>query len=487
MSYQRANPDGIEINDRDGQQIIKYYYRDSSCRPIPFATHSKTNELIVGEIGEGHSDLRYEYEDSLEDEGRIWNDTFITIWGATHYDEMRKDRMINLYKYYYNKFKNELNYDIGNLIILAEDLHSDDILAVRVSDFLRGKKPIPYLDFVEEENSVNIKPTGYEKFADPNDPDDCDFRRRQKADAWYGRIVAEDTSSKNSSYATPDCVWLIDDNGNEIACMHYYESNAYPFLWYEGNFIIGENGWTHKDLIDNYLKKEKSNDDEYGTNYTLSSRSWDPEREDGNGRVYKTSQFNYIVSWDYRTDNSDTRDYYKCVYQEFYKKGIDINDYVILFQEGANDPVYAERVKNYIRGHSPMELQEFLDFEDGNFAPRKSKYDNFSSPQDPNDDEHMRMQRYREWNGYGREVAESIKKNKNKNSMTINESQLKKMIAKSIKKAINEMDADRRSQLLRSFYSDAERRRMPKEKYPFKDNGKKSKYETEPVKQDKKK
>jgi hypothetical protein len=58
------------------------------------------------------------------------------------------------------------------------------------------------------------------------------------------------------------------------------------------------------------------------------------------------------------------------------------------------------------------------------------------------------------------------------------------MIAKSIKESINEMDADMRSQLLNSFYSDAERRRMPKQKYPFKE---KPKYGAEPVKQDKKK
>lgn len=190
-----ATPDTIKIHDAEGKVILWYHYRDSKCRPVPYAYlcgRQGDERLVFGDVGQGHSDLEKELvgEDwlkySLEDRGRIWNNAYITFWyfgGLRNLDELR-----GIYERVCKDAKNEYGMDLSNYIVIIQSREDDhcSAMAVRMSDFLNGAQPVKYLEFIGKSAPSD---SSYEKFANPNDPNDDDYKRRQRMNAWYGRVA----------------------------------------------------------------------------------------------------------------------------------------------------------------------------------------------------------------------------------------------------------------------------------------------------------
>lgn len=482
-----ATPDNIVIYSRDGKDLL-YRLNFSTSQAFPFLWYD--GEFLVGDYRNTHHDTIVDYiynkgeyssqykddngsyiapnynDDKIEGAGRIFQTheyNFIMFW------EYRIDSIEarDIYKKLDNVLYENFDLNIDDYVALFDDPKNNRrILGIRVKDYIRGRNLMEIHDFFDfEEGNFNRAKSKYDNFSSSQDPNDDEHMRIQRYREWngYGREVAE--SIKKEDIATPDSIDITQSNGKRIS-RSYTAKTCYPFGIRGNKLYVGDYGKTHYE-IKNGLERD---------DYQIA------------GRIFIGNSYAFLTLWNHTQDTQKTRNDVKKVYQLFLiNKGLNIGDYTFLLYYAGT--VHAAKVKDYIRGYELRPYDEYEEFENNpaNFA-EKTKYEPFSNPRDPDDDEFRRIQRYRLWHGLGGlEVAENIKKNKNRKNMTISESQLKKMIAKSIKEAINEMDADMRSQLLRSFYSDVESRRMPKEKYPFKDNGKKSKYETEPVKQDKKK
>ena len=194
----QANPDTVFILDREGNPLMFYKYRDRNCLARPFGVSNK-GKFVIGDYGEGHFTLSKRMLDTQNGEyfkvkGRLWQNMFISDWNSyIAADDGSRRHFAELMDYFNNS-----NYgiDISKYVALFESRSTHQILAQYVADFVNGAEAVEVNDFLEKNGFLQRKNTDspYQRFEDPTDPDDCDFKRRERMNAWYGREVAENVT-----------------------------------------------------------------------------------------------------------------------------------------------------------------------------------------------------------------------------------------------------------------------------------------------------
>lgn len=435
--FQTATPDSVKILGSNGQTLIDYQYRDKSCSPVPFAV-DYDGTLYVGEIGEGHGDLWERMSEkfgnliSFKEKGRIWDNRFITVWFYSSIEignngSIAKDRQF--YKSLAEKFKQQANMDISDYILLLEVRNNrvtEYIGAIRLADYIAGKNPIPYEQFIEKGTKIDLS----EPFKPTDGTPDMPRTRLDRERLWkYGWVaegkelrksirnviqkhINEETSSSGSGYrrtshCSPDDISIVDDEGNEVLYCRYddYDCSPFPFIATSfGKLFTGRVGETHNDVKSRISK---------------AYPKWRESEDDIEGRIF----FNkYITLWDWNDlDSPELINNFKQIYSLYKIRGKDIGNLIALFER--NDVVYAITVRDYIAGKKPLPYFDFL-------AKQNNKDDYYSQfkPSDGSDDnEGERLRRKAIWNGYDRNVAESKKVKK------LLESKIKELIEQAMK------------------------------------------------------
>ena len=142
MAYSTANPDHLRIYDPETEQpILKCMWFDKAYNPIPYAFRSEDDKLLVGTVGMGHGMLAEtnnltDYD--IRTRGRFWCSKYITNWDA-RYDNPKSREV---YRKIYDAFRQQLNTNIGNYIVLVEDYDGYELLAITLFDYIAGRKPV---------------------------------------------------------------------------------------------------------------------------------------------------------------------------------------------------------------------------------------------------------------------------------------------------------------------------------------------------------
>ena len=161
----------------------------------------------------------------------------------------------------------------------------------------------------------------------------------------------------NYNTATPDSVYIYDEDGKNIVSYYYTQMNCnpIPFGYDEyGALIVGECGQGHGELMQ-----------ECGCHLDITGRFWDNK---------------YITVWSYGELNDDkyNRPFYTKLYNDFQLQlRENIGDYIILFEGCENGQwyVYAVNIIDYIKGAKPIEFNRFINKDkepeyDKEFAPK---------------------------------------------------------------------------------------------------------------------
>ena len=156
-------------------------------------------KLFTGRVGETHNDVKKRiasayprWREGADDdliEGRIFYNKYITLWD---WSDLDSPELVNKFKQIYSLYKIR-GKDISNLIALFE--RDDVVYAITVRDFVAGKKPLPYFDFLAQENN---KTDYYSEFKPSDGTDDNEGERLRRKAIWngYDRNVAESKKAK---------------------------------------------------------------------------------------------------------------------------------------------------------------------------------------------------------------------------------------------------------------------------------------------------
>lgn len=439
--FQTASPDSVKILDSNNQLVIDYKYRDKNCSPIPFAIDNY-GRLYVGHIAQGHGELskecreKYPNFDGFREKGRLWDNRFITVWYYCTIEignegSIAKDRQF--YKKLAEMFKQQADMDINDYIILIEVRKGWELQyigAVRLADYVAGKNPVPYEQFMSGEKKIDLS----EPFKPTDGTPDMPRTRLDRERLWkYGWVaenkelrksirnviqkhINEDYSYSSSgsrysrcSHCSPDDISIVDDNGNEVLKCWYddYDCSPFPFVVTGfGKLFTGRVGETHNDVKKRIAK---------------AYPRWREGADDDliEGRIFYNK---YITLWDWTDlDSPELVNKFKQIYSLYKIRGKDISNLIALFER--DDVVYAITVRDFIAGKKPLPYFDFL-------AQENNKTDYYSEfkPSDGTDDnEGERLRRKAIWNGYDRNVAESKKAKK------LLESKIRKLIEQAMK------------------------------------------------------
>ena len=225
------------------------------------------------------------------------------------------------------------------------------------------------------------------------------------------------------SHVTADVVEIKDDDGKELLYLDYEQEkyNPIPFLYDGDRLVIGKCAEGHVDLLD-------AEGCTHPTDF---------------GRFFCNK---YVVDWAYLGPSFASRNFYAKLQKDAMKwYNLDLSDYVILFKDkymnfstdGSsvfNDsPAYAVVLKDYVRGKEPVEYSEFINAQ-SNPPKRMNKFDKFRGESDTDVEA---RENYRLWH-YGSIAEDKNNKNMKKNVVRLNENTLRKIVAESVKKMLNE-------------------------------------------------
>jgi len=285
---QTASPDSVKILDSNGELLIDYKYRDASCSPIPFAIDTD-GRLYVGEIAEGHGDLSCKVRKSnpnfeyFKEKGRLWNNQYITVWFYCTIElgnetSIAKDRQF--FKKLAEMFKQQANMDVSDYTILIEvrkEWETQYIGAVRLADYVAGKNPIPFEQYISNEKPIDLS----EPFKPTDGTPDMPRTRLDRERLWKYGWVAEDkelreairnvidkhmnesyfstdisSSSSESGYryrsfCSPDDVSIIDETGKRVMWLSYNYRKCAPIPFVItgfGKLFVGRLCETHGDI-----------------------------------------------------------------------------------------------------------------------------------------------------------------------------------------------------------------------------------------------
>ena len=201
------------------------------------------------------------------------------------------------------------------------------------------------------------------------------YMRLQDAIRHMPKMLSESTDYSGKDSATPDNIVIYSRDGKDLLYrLNYSTSQAFPFLWYDGELLVGDYRDTHHDTIVDYI----SNEGEYSSQYKDDNGSYitpnyDDDKIEGAGRIFETHEYNFIMFWEYRTDSIEAREIYKELDNVLYEYfDLNIDDYIALFNDPENDRrILGIRVKDYVRGRNLMEIHDLFDFEEGIFNRAK--------------------------------------------------------------------------------------------------------------------
>ena len=196
--YSHCSPDDISIVDENGNEVLWLSYNDIGDKPFPFVIPN-FGKLFTGRLGETHNDVKKRiarayprwnenYDNDLI-EGRIFLNKYITLW---NWNDLDDPGLVDDFKQICSLYKLR-GKDVRNLIALFE--RNDIVYAIRVGDYISGKMPLPYFDFLAKENETN---DFYSEFKPTNGDDDSEGERLRRKAIWngYDRNVAEGEKAK---------------------------------------------------------------------------------------------------------------------------------------------------------------------------------------------------------------------------------------------------------------------------------------------------
>ena len=352
MLYNTATPDSVYIYDENGNELIGFYYVQMDCKPVPFA-RGEYGEVIIGEVGQGHSELQRDYcesigkQFSIYGEGRFWMDKYVTAWGTNAHSERMIEGSRNFYKSLYKDLLDQQNFDIGDYIVLLEGRQDEtitnycEIMVARVRDFVQNGKLTEFTRFMSGGNKIDLS----EPFKPTDGTPDMPRTRLDRERLWKYGWVAEGKklNEANATHASPDCIYLKKKNGTDLMDLWFDDKKAkpIPFIIANGKAYIGE-------MCNNHPRMA----------YDLK-RAGTPIPYDENeirGRMFKNK---YIILWKGYVMPEGAREMYKTVRNVLLKEGIDITDYIAVFEAGWED-VRMITVRDYLNGQHPIPYLEFF-------------------------------------------------------------------------------------------------------------------------------
>lgn len=388
--YNTATPDSVYIYDENGNELIGCYYVQMDCKPVPFA-RGEYDEVIIGEVGQGHSDLQKDYCErigrhfAINREGRFWMDKYVTAWGTNAHSEKMINNSRKFFKDLYEDLLTQQNLDIGDYIVLLEGPYDDaivqgcNIMVARVRDFVKNGKLTEYIQFMT--GGSNIDPS--EPFKPTDGTPDMPRTRLDRERLWKYGWVAEDKKSKKKSvkehvlynpfespHGTPDEIYLPDREFKSGVGFSWrdYEDNPVAFIIADGKLFIGGDMEVHDEI----RKRIKNSG---GSNF--SGRGADGQIE---GRIYNNE---FISLWRYNNpEKIETQNACKEVIRMFNERSLkmrsaafdgatdtigDVGNMIIVFEPEYGE-VYAATLKRYA---ATGKAYPYLDF----FYPQKSEYE----------------------------------------------------------------------------------------------------------------
>lgn len=189
--FEYADPDAISFFD--GEKRVTIGWREQNAVPFAFVD----GKYIPGKGGQAHKQIT----DPIVNEtgtkligygnyhaGRIYLNKFLTIWGAEYIEQPLGQKecktVLDLGK--------QNGVDFSQYILLIGLFGR--VFACRAEDYAKSGKYalVPVAEFLHPQNARNPK---IDRFKNDNDPNDDEYKRRMRRNAWYG-IVAEDKLKK---------------------------------------------------------------------------------------------------------------------------------------------------------------------------------------------------------------------------------------------------------------------------------------------------
>lgn len=193
--------DVVEIKDNDGKELLYLDYEQEKYNPIPFLYDG--DHLVIGKCAEGHVDL-LDAEGCTHptDFGRFFCNKYVVDWAylgpsfasRNFYAKLQKDAM----KWY--------NLDLSDYIILFKDkymnfftdgssvFNDSPAYAVVLKDYVRGKEPVEYSEFINAQSNPPKRMNKFDKFRGESD---TDVEARENYRLWHYGSIAENKNNKN--------------------------------------------------------------------------------------------------------------------------------------------------------------------------------------------------------------------------------------------------------------------------------------------------
>lgn len=180
-NFEFADPDGLSFFD-GYKKIVASWRRDG----VPFAFLD--GKYLQGKLGQSHKQLTDPIVAQTGTKiinygnyhaGRIYLNKYLTIWGVEHIDNPFGQRECETVL----EMGRQNGVDFSQYILLLDN--EGKVYACRAEDYAKNGRYalVPAAEFLNPQSQQTPK---LDKFRNPNDPNDDDYKRRMRRNAWYG-------------------------------------------------------------------------------------------------------------------------------------------------------------------------------------------------------------------------------------------------------------------------------------------------------------